>query len=277
MNCLWRFDFTLGEKFIKNNLEIIKRLKPICKKFVFQLEEGEKTKYKHYQGRISLKTKIRLETLIRKQYLPLETRWSITQTQTKGFEYVMKEDTRINGPWKNTDEPDYIPRQYRGKMETLRPFQKTILDSAEKFDDRLINLVICKKGNVGKSVVASLSELYGKGIDLPIVNDAEKLIQSCCNICMAKSIRNPSPIFIDLPRAFNQEKLNGIFTAIEQIKKGKLYDMRHHHKWWWIDSPAIWVFTNQEQDTNYLSKDRWRIWKINSRYELKKHKTQLTF
>lgn len=275
MNPIFRYDFTLGRAFVKDFNEIIDRLETYCKKFVFQLEEGTTNKYKHYQGRFSLKDKKRLNQIVKLEILPKETHYSITCSKTKGFEYVMKDKTRIDGPWKDSDKPKYIPRQYRGKMSSLRPFQKYILDNAYKFDDRTINLVICKKGNVGKSVVSALAELYKRGIDLPVVNDAEKLVQSCCNICMAKNIHNPSPIFVDLPRAFNQEKMNGIFTAIEQIKKGKLYDMRHHYKEWWIDSPQIWVFTNTEQNLEYLSIDRWKIWKINRRFELTKVKTNI--
>lgn len=177
--------------------------------------------------------------------------------------YAGKVQTRTRGPWTDKDaEPAYIPRQYRDKMNSLYPFQKFIFDSAKEFDDRIINMIFCPSGNVGKSTIASLCELFGKGIDLPPVNDADRLIQSCCDICMAKQIRDPSPIFVDLPRAMNKDRLNGIYTAIEQIKKGKLYDLRYTYKEWWIDSPTIWVFSNIEPDMMLLSKDRWRIWKV---------------
>ena len=104
---------------------------------------------------------------------------------------------------------------------------------------------------------------------MPVINDCDKLVQSCCNICMGKNIRNPSPIFIDIPRSFNQEKMAGIFCAIEQIKKGKLYDIRHHYKCWWIDSPQIWVFANVEPIINYLSKDRWKLWTVDRNFRLR--------
>jgi hypothetical protein len=64
----------------------------------------------------------------------------------------------------------------------------------------------------------------------------------------------------------DKDRLNGIYTAIEQIKKGKLYDLRYKYKCYWIDSPCIWVFTNREPDENLLSRDRWKI------YEIKKQK-----
>jgi hypothetical protein len=58
-----------------------------------------------------------------------------------------------------------------------------------------------------------------------------------------------------------------MFTAIEQIKKGKLYDFRYSYKTFWIDSPQIWVFCNWLPDTSYLSMDRWKVWNINDAKE----------
>lgn len=88
---------------------------------------------------------------------------------------------------------------------------------------------------------------------------------------MAKETRSPSPIFLDMPRAMNKERLNGIYTAVEQIKKGKLYDLRYSYKEYWIDSPQIWVFSNIEPDISLLSRDRWRIWTIDETMNLQKY------
>jgi uncharacterized LabA/DUF88 family protein len=69
-------------------------------------------------------------------------------------------------------------------------------------------------------------------------------------------------VFIDLPRALEKNQLRGFLTACEQIKKGKLYDLRNFTKKWWIDSPSIWVFSNTLVDFDLLSSDRWKIWII---------------
>ena len=66
----------------------------------------------------------------------------------------------------------------------------------------------------------------------------------------------------------NKDRLNGIYTAIEQIKKGKLFDLRYKYKEYWIDAPQIWVFSNIEPDISMLSKDRWRLWAISDDKEL---------
>lgn len=268
------YDFRLNAVGLSETT-IVESLRRIAKYWVFQEEEGD-SGYLHYQGRFSLIKKRRKPELMKlwtelglTMPLPnyLEPTTNVEKKATS-FSYVMKEDTRKRGPWSDQEDEVYIPRQYRGKLDTLYPYQKVIFDSAKEFDGRIINLIYCPHGNKGKSTIASLCELYGKGIDLPPVNDADKLIASACDICMAKKVRDPSPIFVDLPRAMDKSRLYGIFTAIEVIKKGKLFDLRHHYKQWWIDSPAVWVFMNTRPELNYLSKDRWCVWTINDAYEL---------
>lgn len=69
-------------------------------------------------------------------------------------------------------------------------------------------------------------------------------------------------MFFDMPRAMPKQALHGLYTAIEQIKKGKVYDLRYHYKDWWFDSPQIWVFSNTMPDRSLLSADRWKVWTV---------------
>lgn len=264
-NAVCVYDFTLNENAITfDDLKTI--LKTNCKKWCFQVEEGA-TGYIHYQGRFSLKVKKRLSTC--KKLFPNEIHLSPTSAENSGNDfYVTKEETRIDGPWSNMDKEIYIPRQYRGLDKTLRPFQKTIWDSADQFDSRSINCIIDSSGNIGKSVICSLCELHGRGIDIPPVNDSEKIVQSVCNILIGRECRDPKIIFLDIPRSVKQETLYGMFTAIEQIKKGKVYDFRYRYQEWWFDSPQIWVFMNIQPQIGYLSRDRWNFWEVNDNYEL---------
>lgn len=142
MSRVYRFDFTISKEHA-NFLEIKGWCEENCKKWVFQLEKG-KSGYEHYQGRVSLKEKRRLSGIIGRSWSE-KVHWSITSSNCKGFSYVMKIDTRLDGPWKDDDRIVYIPRQYRGKLETLRPFQRYIIDNRNDFNDRRINLIICKK------------------------------------------------------------------------------------------------------------------------------------
>lgn len=235
------------------------------KKWVFQLEQGKKTGYRHWQGRISLwkrNRKTALMKLIRGMDAPVPGYLEPTTTEEhlKTAFYCLKEDTRIEGPWKDSDAPAYVPRQYRNKI--LRPWQQELIDSKDRFDERGIDVIVDPKGNEGKSTLASIADLMHGCIDMPTTNDGEKLIQSLCNILIAKDCRVPGICLFDMPRSQNKEKLSGLYTAIEQVKKGKVWDCRNHYKEWWFDSPRIWVFTNVAPEWGLLSADRWRLWRI---------------
>lgn len=274
-NAVAMWDFRLSAEGINYEV-IIKQLKLIAKRYAFQLEEGTQTGYRHFQGRMSLIKKHRKSELM-KMFVDIPVPNYLEPTANATYYagdmfYVMKDETRIEGPWDERVIEKYIPRQYRDMLSKLYPYQKHIYDNAQVFDTRIINMIYCPFGNIGKSTIASVCELFANGIDLPPVNDAEKLIQSCCDICEAKQIRNPSPIFVDLPRAMNKERLNGIYTAIEQIKKGKLFDLRYKYKEYWIDSPQIWVFSNLAPDFEMLSLDRWRVWSVDEGKRLVKYR-----
>lgn len=257
-NALCPWDFTIPKDSATVD-EVKTKLKEMCKSWCFQLEKGEKTGYLHYQGRCSLKVKSRMPPLVFKGI-----HWSPTSkvNQTNLF-YVTKEDTRVQGPWADTDKEIYLPRQFRNIK--LYNWQQRVLDSANTFDARKIDLIYDKDGNSGKSTIASICEILHNGIDMPPLNDFKELIALTCDICMERETRDPKIIFFDLPRALDKERLNGLYSAIEQIKKGKLYDCRYKYKHWWIDSPRCWVFSNHLPDTNMLSNDRWNIWTINKK------------
>ncbi len=255
MNAVCVYDFTFSEK--KISFEILKTwLVTFCKKWCFQLEEG-KGGFLHYQGRFSLKIKKRLNEL-----KPYMKGWHISITSCENRDnmfYVMK-DERTDGPWCDKDADVYIPKQYRHEEREWFPFQKQILEDYGVFNDRKINLVTCLRGKTGKSYLGGWIELHNKGFVLPCMNDADKLIQCLMCYCMDRSIRDIGLLIVDMPRSLDSKNLNGMFTALELIKSGKLYDWRYHYKSWWIDSPNMWVFTNAKIDPEMLSSDRWVLW-----------------
>lgn len=237
-----------------------------CKKYCLQLERGEATGYEHYQGRLSLikkKRKVELMKLFEGAGVPvpnyLEPTSSPVYLKGDNF-YVMKEDTRIDGPWTDKDEEKYIPKQFREK--DLKKWQVKVVEDSKVFNDRLVNVIYDPVGCNGKSFLSSYCSLFLSGITVPPVNDAKELMAVMCDICMGKEERKPNPVFIDMPRSQDQSRLYGVYSAIEQIKNGLLYDLRYKYKEWWIDSPAIWVFMNTMPDLSSLSKDRWIIWEI---------------
>lgn len=70
-------------------------------------------------------------------------------------------------------------------------------------------------------------------------------------------------IFVmDIPKSDSRDKNKDLWSAVEQMKNGYLYDKRHHWQEAWIDSPGILVITNEEPDRNLLSRDRWDIGRL---------------
>jgi hypothetical protein len=247
-------------------------LKSYTKHWIFQKEEGEQTQYTHFQGRFSLikrKRKSELMNLFLAENLAIPNYLEPTSNNSFGsWFYVLKKETRIEGPWKNTDEEYYLPIHLRGVLDKPYPYQQQIIDSAKINDSRTVNVIYDPKGCTGKSTVAAWCSATSDAISVPPCGKAQEIVQYVCSLCMQKQIRNPGLIFVDIPRAISQASLDQIYAAIEIIKSGVLYDMRFSAKRWTIDSPSIWVFSNVEPDCTLLSKDRWKIWRINDKKEL---------
>lgn len=259
--CRWSSNMFEGHQ------ALIESLKGIAKHYTFQLEEGDGG-YKHYQGRISLvKRRRETEKHILLNLFPEGTAPNYLAPTTnpehqKGDAfYQMKADTRILGPWTDKDEVIYIPRQVR-EMGDLRPFQQHIVDDADVWDTRHINLVYCPHGNIGKSRLVSYCRAYQKGRALPPVNDYKDLLRMVCDLPTSKLY------LFDMPRSLNKDKLYQFFSAVETIKDGYAYDDRYSFKEKVFDCPNIWIFTNTYPDLGMLSFDRWRIWEVDEEYKL---------
>lgn len=258
------WDFTFSHEQLPDRYEFQKLLPSLFKKWTYQLERSE-TGYVHYQGRGSLWKKKREHECI-KLCKQVHKAFHISRTSNPGMGdvfYVMKEDTRIEGPWSDKDVCVYIPKQYRD-IDPY-PWQSEVMMSGLQFNSRIVNLVYNPVGCEGKTTVAALCALLHRGVMIPPINDAEKLMATVCDILTSKEEREPGPVFIDLPRYMDKSKLHGIISSIEQIKNGFSYDLRYKYKEWWFDSPPVWCFTNVMLPLESLSRDRWKIWQIEDR------------
>lgn len=279
-----KYDFRISvnrpsndERIEKNTIH--KVLKSMCNKWVFQEEKGNETGYLHYQGRIRLIKKTIQKTVLAQfikifkekfdfpigdcfQYLRPTTN---TVNKTSDFSYVMKEDTRVEGPWTDKDyieeEKVWIPEHLRFlNVNTMRPFQKKVYDlSLIRLDARTIYWIYNKNGGAGKSTIAEYIDLHG-GISIDYMGDPEKIIQSLCNITMTKNVRDVKGIVIDIPKSMHIT--DEFYVTIEIIKKGKFVDMRNRYKDWRINPPPVIIFSNKLPDIKTLSKDRWEIYTI---------------
>lgn len=246
--------------------ELVKMMQKFAKKWVFQIEKGKETDYVHYQGRMSLFDKLRgkeLANLFEKYGAELPNYLqpaSKNSTMGENF-YACKEDTRIDGPWANTDGAGrYV--QKRCRNATLRPFQQTIADSAKAGNDRIIDCLVEDIGDKGKSFMIAYLTQHGKAVEVPVILDAERLLAATLNILMSNDNRDPGLMFLDLARAMPKHKLDEMWAACEKIKDGKVYDLRYSYKEWIFEPPTVWVMTNSWPDTKCLSSGRWRFWKL---------------
>lgn len=270
------YDFTLSEEAYQGDLSDLKSLLTThCKKWCFQKESGTKTGYVHYQGRVSLKLKDRLPGLFR-MFGDGTTgwRWSITSSENRdNMFYVIKSDTRIEGPWADNDPPPKFKTKKLIKMETDGPrqWQKTLMEIAEEEDWRSINFIYDKDGGMGKSTFADWLEYYKDGLRIPPFEKQEDILAW---VMTAGANSKKSHMFIDLPRAMEQLKMRSLYAAIETIKEGVAYDKRYHGRIIRFDYPILYVFGNTIPDTSMLSEDRWKFWRVNEMEQLELFKPE---
>jgi len=237
------WDFTLKEEGV-DLIAFKDFIKEHAKKWAFQLEKSD-SGYVHYQGRVSLKVKCRVGPDWK------NIRWSVTHCHKDQF-YVIKVDTRIAGPWQDTDK--YIPRQVRDIK--LYPWQEQILDDAKVWNTRTINLLYCPEGNIGKSTLATYAGSMGLARAIPMMDGHKDYMR------MVMDMPKMKLYLVDFPRSMTKAGCASFWSAIEQVKNGYAYDDRYGFKEEYFDCPNIWVFTNVLPDEGVLSMDRWKIWMV---------------
>jgi len=185
---------------------------------------------------------------------PKNFRPTVTGNSTT-MSYVMKADTRINGPWTDQDPEElYVPKQVR--EITLWSWQKSVVQSLSEWDDRHINVLINPGGNIGKSVLKTYCGVHGLARAIPPFESHKDLMNMVYDM---KPKLSGAAYIIDIPRAIDQKGMRGLWGAIESLKDGYCYDLRYKFRECYFDSPVIWVFMNEMPETKWLSRDRWRF------------------
>ena len=224
-NAVCNYDFTLWDKDDKIEVGRLKSdLDRIAKKWCFQAEDAGSGR--HYQGRMSLKVKKRIgEFALMGAHLSKTS----VENQCNDF-YVCKEDTRVGGPWRDTD--CYIPRQVR-EVVSLYKWQKQIEDDINKWDKRHINVIVDMDGNSGKSTVVNyLSTLRSEEVkSIPALNNYKDIMAMVLCMPIAKLY------LVDMPRAMVKTQQQEFYSAIESIKDGHAFDTRYTYKEKWFDCP----------------------------------------
>lgn len=271
MNACYVYDLTLRTTDADGNPigvgDVHSTLRPWCKKWSFQLEKGtESTElnpdgYPHYQCRFAF-VKKRREGEAGKWLANLGWKGKLTPTSNENRDnsfYVMKADTRVEGPWTDKDFVEPPPKTWQLEeflSKGLAPWMTQIVKMIEENDMRHINMVINPIGNKGKSLFCEYMEYEGKAFEAPPINNFDDLMQALHGVPAQKCY------LVDLPKGMRKEKLSQFFSGIEYLKNGVTYDKRYAFKKRRMGRPHIFIFTNTPPNMQYMSPDRWKLWTI---------------
>jgi len=243
--------------------ELIKKLKGWFRKWVFQ-KEVYQSGDEHWQVRGWLIHKTTASRLHHQVLPSFKGHWSLTSTNVhlgpKAFNYVMKEDTRVDGPWKDSDIiPDRPPMTWQLEqfMEyELWPYQKYIFDNTQIDDMRSINILHDPRGHCGKSIFCEYLEYQGVAFECPPHRTMDDLMEFLHGFPTQKCY------IIDMPRSMKKDKLGDFYAGIEVLKNGLLWDKRYQGKKKRFGRPNIYVFCNVLPDLSMLSSGRWNVFDI---------------
>lgn len=219
---------------------------------------------------MSLFTKLRLHELIAQ--CTFKANFSATNTKEhekaktgKGFDYCMKIQSRLDGPWSDKDflDPPVLTRQlvsFQSKQKY--PWQEQVEQWCSEVDDRSIKLIHDTVGNSGKSIMAEYLEYHGKAFEIPPLTMMEDIMQFCM------SFQAQKVYLIDMPRAMKKDKLAGFYSGLECLKNGYVYDKRYAAKRRRFDRPQVIIFTNVMPEWSFMSIDRWDPWTMTPEHSL---------
>ena len=259
------FDVTIPmDKAGTDHIQVGKRLAEIFKKFVFQAELAD-TGYKHYQVRGQTYKRMYFGVFMTVHAKHLWdghiSRTCTSVHNTRSFNYVMKLDGRIGGPWKDDQFSlaalPVLTRQLQDFMSReLYQWQRVVEMLVKEIDDRRIILLHDAVGNIGKSIFTEYLEYKGLAIEIPPFMTLQDLMAA------VEAARDKKAFVIDMPRSMPQHLMAEFFAGIESIKNGLSYDKRYHMKKSRFDRPQVLVFTNVMPFFGHLTADRWHIYSM---------------
>lgn len=249
-------------------------------KFVFQLEKGEQTGYLHWQCRINLVKKMLPSTAKARLGAAIGGRVSLTSSNVhdnpKSFQYVMKEDTRVEGPWSDElklDPPAVMTDQLAEFLRfvnegKLHAWQNQMLQELQKKDFRTIHHIYDPIGFSGKSIFCEYLAYLKVAHEMPMFKDMQDLI------AFAFSFSVKPAYVVDMPRGLDKRKLADFYSGIECLKNGFIFDKRFSGRMKRFNRPQVCTFGNAWPDVRLLSQDRWKLWQMQPDKSLKEKSVQ---
>lgn len=239
----------------------------MCKTYIFQCERAPTTGSLHMQGSLNLHKKVTQGTLILTlaRTMPGITISPCSESGKVALDnYCMKEDTRVAGPWKDkkaTEKDAAKPTLWDVPVFNGKPlyrWQQSIVDivSVKCKDNRTINWIVDKDGNIGKSCLAKYLYHKYKIPILPYAKAADLLNY------VSKNMGKLAYMF-DLNRTKPTDfTSNDIYSTLESIKNGMIFNGKFQTELDTMDPPHVWVFANFHPNQNKLTSDRWKLWEV---------------
>lgn len=264
------FDVTIPHDKFEDYRDLAQILNQIAKKWVFQLEESDKTNYIHWQIRLSLHKKTTLSGLKRDVIPHLPGHWSVTSNTVHDsgnqFNYVMKVQTRLEGPWTDADvvrEPAVMTAQLAHFLTLEKyPWQAKAEELASSYDERKLYYIYDPHYNSGKSTFCEYLEYKMIGEEIPPFTMMEDIMQFCMSQPVAKCY------LFDMPAAMKKEKMHQMYSGLEMLKNGFLYDKRYNGKKKRITRPTVMCFANNLPQLTLMAPDRWKVYYITPEKDL---------
>jgi len=239
----WCFTYFHKEDCEMETLETIFKKNEI--EYYFGIESCPTTGRKHLQGFINAKSKIRPSEKIGIK----EIHWE----KTKGSK---EQNLAYCGKDKNVRSNMKFRKPILDPLDGLKLYdwQEDILKIVNgPVDDRKIYWYWEKRGNAGKSEFAT--HLCLKHDALAVVGKAADVKFGFVEMFKKRDV----PIVIwDIPRCI--ENVDYIsYSAIEEIKSGRIFSTKFESGMVIFNKPHIIVFANQPPNEKKMSADRWQI------------------
>lgn len=261
---------------VKNILEA--ELSDLADSWVFQIEstaQEDDGTYKnlHVQGRARFKKRVRKTQILNEEYLTgaidafYRASWSPTSSNCKNFDYVLKEETRVYGPW--ADKKIFLGASLL-KPNQLMPWMNELIDEidfhGEVMDDayfrEIIHIQDVLGGNMKTSFVRYCLHKYKDKIAYINPFGTANQISSSFAKVGARDV-----YILDLPRSFRtssgyHSNYADLCNIIEKLKDGIISSsMYGEGQTLLMEPPMIMIFSNWPLESyhgEYFSRDRIR-------------------
>lgn len=239
--------------------------------WVFQKEKGSNEGQEHYQCRGQLESPLSKQSLLQifdsrglKSQVSLQPESNNSIQQGGLTFYVMKDDTRLEGPWHDSAFKPRKRVKYEAKdlecMKTPLPWQAQVMAMLTPDpDDRTIIWIGDPVGNHGKSKLMKWLRFQSD------VDCARVPMGSATQIKTSVIEKGPHRVYmVDLPRTVGkEERIQEIYSALEELKNGWVESaMYGKAAELLMEPPHVIIFSNGFPTLSHMSHDRWRVYRI---------------